>query len=334
MTYGWALLVVLIAISALAYFGLLNPDKFLPDKVTVSDNRISIIASGSNKLLIKNNGDTTLYNFWINFTTCNGEITPEYNLTPDKIQSVNILCKDVPDKNRKLKTNADIYYRTKTYGNWLDHKAYLDYSVTGNYYSTNELRAYWPFDTDFKDYSGNGKDGTAQDGARIFDNHLELDGDLDYVDVPFFGAIATRVQSLSFWIKPSDNAGYERILGSDTDSDSCYSIYIYTDRKLISRQDDNGGYNQASSELVSENEWKHFVIVYDEDNDETHMYVNGELDNTINPSDQRIEFTSLGVFPNDGDYELNFNGSMDEVMAFDRVLSPSEVKSIYESQIR
>ncbi len=35
MTYGWAILVVLIAIGALAYFGVLSPDKFLPDKCTI-----------------------------------------------------------------------------------------------------------------------------------------------------------------------------------------------------------------------------------------------------------------------------------------------------------
>ena len=31
MTYGWALLVTLVAISALIYFGVLNPSGFLPD---------------------------------------------------------------------------------------------------------------------------------------------------------------------------------------------------------------------------------------------------------------------------------------------------------------
>ena len=35
MTYGWALLVVLAAIGALAYFGILAPDKFLPEKCTL-----------------------------------------------------------------------------------------------------------------------------------------------------------------------------------------------------------------------------------------------------------------------------------------------------------
>ena len=39
MTYGWAILVVLVAIGALAYFGVLSPEKLLPEKC--------VIASGS-----------------------------------------------------------------------------------------------------------------------------------------------------------------------------------------------------------------------------------------------------------------------------------------------
>ena len=35
MTYGWAILVVLVAIAALAYFGVLNPGRFLPRSCTI-----------------------------------------------------------------------------------------------------------------------------------------------------------------------------------------------------------------------------------------------------------------------------------------------------------
>ena len=35
MTYGWAILVVLVAIGALAYFGVLSPEKFLPEKCLI-----------------------------------------------------------------------------------------------------------------------------------------------------------------------------------------------------------------------------------------------------------------------------------------------------------
>ena len=47
MTYGWAILVVLVAIGALAYFGVLSPDKFLPAKcqlpagIACTDFRVS-----------------------------------------------------------------------------------------------------------------------------------------------------------------------------------------------------------------------------------------------------------------------------------------------------
>ena len=36
MTYGWAILVVLAAIGALAYFGVLSPDRFLPRACTLA----------------------------------------------------------------------------------------------------------------------------------------------------------------------------------------------------------------------------------------------------------------------------------------------------------
>ncbi len=36
MTYGWAILVVLAAIAALAYFGVLSPGNFLPSSCTIA----------------------------------------------------------------------------------------------------------------------------------------------------------------------------------------------------------------------------------------------------------------------------------------------------------
>jgi len=46
MTYGWAILVVLVAIGALAYFGVLSPEKLLPEKC--------IVATGSGLFCDKN----------------------------------------------------------------------------------------------------------------------------------------------------------------------------------------------------------------------------------------------------------------------------------------
>ena len=65
MTYGWAILVVLAAIGALAYFGVLSPDKFLPDKCTAappfSCTQYKLTTSNVNFILSANAGtDITL----------------------------------------------------------------------------------------------------------------------------------------------------------------------------------------------------------------------------------------------------------------------------------
>lgn len=61
MTYGWAVIVVLIAIGALAYFGVLDPSKLLPEKTTGPTgmdalDKASIISSTKNvQISIQNN---------------------------------------------------------------------------------------------------------------------------------------------------------------------------------------------------------------------------------------------------------------------------------------
>ncbi len=61
MTYGWAILVVLIAIGALAYFGVLSPDKFLPERCTFPagidciDKAVITASTGQVELALKNN---------------------------------------------------------------------------------------------------------------------------------------------------------------------------------------------------------------------------------------------------------------------------------------
>ena len=57
MTYGWAILVVLAAIAALAYFGVLSPEKFLPEKCLIETGFTCIsskIKYGKSTIIISN----------------------------------------------------------------------------------------------------------------------------------------------------------------------------------------------------------------------------------------------------------------------------------------
>jgi len=76
MTYGWAILVVLAAIAALAYFGVLSPDRFLPEKCTMPSGLacLDFRATGSGVDLILQNSfgfDMNTIVTTINGTGCN-----------------------------------------------------------------------------------------------------------------------------------------------------------------------------------------------------------------------------------------------------------------------
>jgi len=89
MTYGWALLVVLIAIGALAFFGLLNPSRFLPEKCEIApgltcmdfnavtnDEDISNGDANDNITILINNGiGQTMRDVIINATDCTSTVT-------------------------------------------------------------------------------------------------------------------------------------------------------------------------------------------------------------------------------------------------------------------
>lgn len=95
LTYGWAIVVVLVAISALAYFGVLDPGKFMPPRcdlptgLSCLDHRVSFYQQfGSDKnrleLKVKNNLGSTIEISKIEVTSLNlaGFSTKTFSLVP------------------------------------------------------------------------------------------------------------------------------------------------------------------------------------------------------------------------------------------------------------
>jgi hypothetical protein len=140
MTYGWAILVVLAAIGALAYFGVLSPDRFLPDKCTANPpfacNEYKVSeAADSVYFAVQNSAgvDITISNVLL---SCDGGTNTATSTTPDftagnsTVQNGNALsltwdsadlpagCAAVEDGNR-FKATYDITYRKS--GESVDH---------------------------------------------------------------------------------------------------------------------------------------------------------------------------------------------------------------------
>ena len=84
----------------------------------------------------------------------------------------------------------------------------------------------------------------------------------------------------------------------------------------------------TSLATVAAGTWTHVAISYDRANDLASLYINGALDSTTDISavgDDALAFgdAHLGGY-NDG--EQVFIGSMDDVMAYDNVLTAQEVR--------
>ncbi|MEK6904168.1 MAG: hypothetical protein AABW87_01095 [Nanoarchaeota archaeon] len=80
MTYGWAILIVLIAIGALAYFGVLNPERLLPRSCTLAAGLhcadFMIRDTGTGTVIILNGGAKAMQNWALELQhTSNGTCT-------------------------------------------------------------------------------------------------------------------------------------------------------------------------------------------------------------------------------------------------------------------
>ena len=118
MTYGWAILVVLVAIGALAYFGVLRPERLLPEKCIVAtgsglycDDYSASGATGTVTLRLKNILADTVNVTSVNLTgtglDCTADTTTRAIL-PDGIADFYVNCSLT--SGEKIKADISIQF--------------------------------------------------------------------------------------------------------------------------------------------------------------------------------------------------------------------------------
>lgn len=159
MTYGWAVLVVLLAIGALAYFGVLSPQKLLPERTTFSaplpnlDNAVIDAGENSVEIAFKNNkgvsitipsdGDSNV-TFRGNLTEGTGVDCTFQNITGSYSGSqldndtsipnggtflLKWTCEEadpVPESGAKFKADLTFYYTNDETGQTIGHTGTVD----------------------------------------------------------------------------------------------------------------------------------------------------------------------------------------------------------------
>lgn len=115
MTYGWAILVVLAAIAALAYFGVLSPEKFLPEKCLIETGFTCLsskIESAKSTIVIQNSYGKSVVMDNIQIGSCSTAFTT--SLTSEGQETFVLTGCSNGDVKEVFKGEVTIKYTEKT----------------------------------------------------------------------------------------------------------------------------------------------------------------------------------------------------------------------------
>lgn len=222
------------------------------------------------------------------------------------------------------------------------------------------LVGYWPLREDSgstaEDYSGNGNDGTINDGGDSTvpgDSNLlggstySFDGSNDNV-VTTYTPPQNADFSVAFWFKSSSSSGNEPLVNSWSGGGST-GIVIGVPNHWVSgdnfcfgiRDTENGDADNVQTDSgFGDGNWHHAVCIrrYNPSNgaDQLSIYIDGEDVSTTNERSQTCD--SLGTndlrFGDNPDQGYNYGGNLAEVRFYNHALSEAEIQYLYTVGLR
>jgi Tol biopolymer transport system component len=185
-------------------------------------------------------------------------------------------------------------------------------------------------------YSGAINSATWTDGKC--GNALSFDGADDYIGL---GSGLSNLQEFTFsaWINIDDSAsGIRTILGSwhgYQDGDRKFSFGLTDDNRMQVRLSSCGSWTceqflESDGAITQTNTWHHMTAVYD--TTDVEFYIDGVLDSVYNTNQHSLLNHGLDVEIGRSPWDVGmhyFDGSIDEVLVYNRALSAAEVTSLY-----
>ncbi|MEN8220515.1 MAG: LamG domain-containing protein, partial [Pseudomonadota bacterium] len=202
------------------------------------------------------------------------------------------------------------------------------------------LVAYYPFDGNAKDASGNGNHGTVHGATLTKDrfgntvNAYTFDGINDNIQtVNTFGDNAAQI-SVVLWLKANSlNTSWSGVIGRDrggVNTDDVWNVLLADDEIRVEVAET--GNKEFSLSHKIDTSWHSVGMVYNGSTQTFKMYFDGNLVNQV-----ATEVGVLGSTPSlkltIGSYSNNtymFNGSIDDIRIYNRAISESEIKQLYQ----
>jgi len=197
---------------------------------------------------------------------------------------------------------------------------------------TTSLVGYWPFNNDSLDYWNN-YNGTNY-GAILTSGIVggAYDFENDYISIPDNSKLDILDHDFAFslWIKNREIGVLTTFVNKRLPGSTSYTFRWEVNNTL--RFLDSAGQKIRSSTALSQDTWYHVVISVDRNNaSNTFIYINGTDDTDPAPIVSNASYDSTGPlefgrWSGDGAY---LNGTLDEIMYFNKTLTSSEVKQLY-----
>jgi len=216
-----------------------------------------------------------------------------------------------------------------------------------------ELVGYWSFDEGSGDtaydYSGNGNHGTiygASWATGAYGSALVLDGQDDYVSIPDVDLldIGTSDLSISVWalthtLQACQDAALVCKRNGATASAPGYTLQLRSVSNEIPVRTTIGDGTATKittdgSKHIADSTWHHVAAVFDRDG-LCQIYIDGKVDGSADISSQQGSIANalslfIGAHYNQGVGACcYFTGKIDEVRIYNRILSETEIESLY-----
>ena len=212
---------------------------------------------------------------------------------------------------------------------------------------TNGLVAWYPLDGDTKDYSGNHYDGTPSgftfDGTTNgwtggkFGKAILLNGS-NQISAPTMnlaGGVSTL--SISVWVNEAVPPPYEgKYSIINTGNDNCNTRVFVLDLRgnfpqfgLCNPDGTNTGQQAVGNLQVLPGTWSFISGTFDGSTGILDVYENGRLVNSVSTGYSHAVARSSALLIGANDGGPQFNGAIDDVRVYNRVLSASEVAKLY-----
>ncbi len=221
-------------------------------------------------------------------------------------------------------------------------------SISQSFAGINDgLVAYYPFNGDAKDESGNANDGAVY-GASLTEDRFGnagkafgFDGESDYITIPdnTMLRLSNTDFTISTWIYETDrNASYvDAILAKRESGNAVGWIWgvrgnLATDEGAVHYQV-SGGTDPStnSNQKIPLNSWNHVLLVYNFNDKTAKIYINSELDKTVSeiPTPNSLTQAALFIGKNSSSETYHFHGIIDDVRIYSRILSEEEISYLY-----